>query len=213
MIISGSEEYKMQKMNQSVDNLSRTYGNGVSNPSSTTARKSLKSSRPCHRIRILMLSFTLLFINLGHIKFKPTILHRRIHGFNSLSLLLSTYVRCSVLTCPTPAARLFNFVIVVHFYSKCYFLLNQYFFFCFFFRLVCLFCLIVHHFFLFIKIQSTNYIRFFQTCIFIEFIFQLHVLLCGHFFVSEKRAKNDQRFEQRNSSNLFNRSSRICKRN
>lgn len=27
----GSEEYRMQKLNHSVDNLSRTYGNGVSN--------------------------------------------------------------------------------------------------------------------------------------------------------------------------------------
>ncbi len=26
----GSEEYRMQKLNQSVDNLSKTYGNGIS---------------------------------------------------------------------------------------------------------------------------------------------------------------------------------------
>ena len=73
----GSEEYRMQKMNQSVDNLSRTYGNGVRIFIDLVFIDSSPIFRHFHLITILMLICMQLCTKLAHIKSK----HHLILGF------------------------------------------------------------------------------------------------------------------------------------
>jgi hypothetical protein len=85
-----TEEYRMQKMNQSVDNLSRTNGNGVSNKSLDPKKNKFLFSvlRLSHRIMIRMQIYMQRFINLGHNKFNHLIQHHRILGYRSNLFLL-----------------------------------------------------------------------------------------------------------------------------